>query len=89
MPQDYAGYNVAREVAVLPLTKQINAEYILFVLLSPMFDQYLADNLRGVAYKGLNIELLSSLAIPIPPLAEQQRIVDRVNELLALCDVLQ
>ena len=89
VPNDFAGYNVAREVAVLPLTKQISMEFILFVLLSPMFDQYLTNNLRGVAYKGLNIELLSSLLVPLPPLAEQQRIVERVNELLALCDGLK
>ena len=88
VPQDYVGYNVAREVAVLPLSKQIITEYILFALLSPMFDQYLSNNLRGVAYKGLNIELLSSFVVPLPPLAEQQRIVDRVNELLAVCDEL-
>ncbi len=89
MPQDYVGYNVAREVAVLPLSKQIITEYILFALLSPMFDQYLSNNLRGVAYKGLNIELLSSFVVPLPPLAEQQRIVARVSELLAMCDELK
>ena len=89
VPQDYVGYNVAREVAVLPLSKQIITEYILFALLSPMFDQYLSNNLRGVAYKGLNIELLSSFVVPLPPLAEQKRIVARLDELLPLCERLK
>ena len=89
VPNEYAGYNVAREVAVLPLTTQIDTTFILYVLLSPTFDLYLSNNLRGVAYKGLNIELLSSFSLPIPPLGEQKRIVERVNELLTMTEELK
>ena len=37
----------------------------------------------------LNSESLSLLAIPLPPLPEQHRIVARVDELMALCDRLE
>lgn len=89
VPNYYAGYNIAREVAVIPLSGLMYNKYLMFALLSPSFDTYLNDNLRGVAYKGLNIELLSSFVFPIPPLAEQKRIVNCIEELLALCDELK
>ncbi len=85
IPIELKGYNVAREVAVIPISKLISNKYLMYILLSPIFDSYLIENLRGVAYKGLNIELLSNFPIPLPPIAEQKRIVKRVEELLALC----
>jgi type I restriction enzyme, S subunit len=39
-----------------------------------------------VGLKNVNATELSSLAIPLAPLAEQRRIVAKVDELMALCD---
>ena len=39
--------------------------------------------------RGLNMNIVSSLQISVPPIAEQRQIVDRVDELLALCDELE
>ena len=41
------------------------------------------------AQKNINLDSIASLAYPLPPLAEQQRIVERVEELLAACDTLK
>ncbi|MCX7186946.1 MAG: restriction endonuclease subunit S, partial [Methylophilales bacterium] len=43
------------------------------------------------AIKGntLNSESIAALLLPLPPLAEQQRIVSKVDELMALCDQLE
>ncbi len=89
IPKRFKGYNVAREVAVLPVSNSICKEYLLYLLLSPAFDDYLLNNLRGVAYKGLNIALLSAFPIPIPPLNEQKRIVANIEQLLPLCEKLK
>ena len=61
-------------------------QYLLECLLSPFFDDYAndLDNSKGVAYPAINDERLYRALIPVPPLAEQRRIIERVDELLAL-----
>ena len=63
-----------------------NIEYLRLYLSSPAFLQQIFDDVSGTAYKALTIGMLKGHYIPVPPLAEQKRIVERVNELLAVCD---
>ena len=42
-----------------------------------------------VGLKNVNSTELAALSIPLPPLAEQYRIVTMVDELMALCDRLE
>jgi len=43
----------------------------------------------ATAQKNINLEILTSVLIPLPPLAEQHRIVAKVDALMALCDKLE
>jgi type I restriction enzyme S subunit len=43
----------------------------------------------STAQKNINLEILSAVLIPLPPQAEQRRIVAKVDELMALCDRLE
>ena len=42
-----------------------------------------------MAIEGLSKKVLELFEIPIPPLSEQQRIVAKVEELMAICDQLK
>jgi type I restriction enzyme, S subunit len=44
---------------------------------------------KGAALKHLHLVDLRKLPLPVPPLAEQRRIIAKVHELMALCDSLE
>lgn len=46
-------------------------------------------NGKGIAIQGLSASILHSLAVPLPPLAEQKRIVAKLEEILPLCERLE
>lgn len=50
---------------------------------------YFAKRFTGETIKHLPGEVLKNIAFPLPPIAEQKRIVVRINELLAICDGLK
>lgn len=83
------GYNIAREIGLIPLINRAMNPFVLNVLTSPYFNDEINKNLRGIAYKGLNLNILNKLLIPVPPEMEQQEIVTRVDKLLAFCDQLE
>jgi type I restriction enzyme S subunit len=44
---------------------------------------------RGIAFPSVSRQQVEELPVPLPPLAEQHRIVGKVDELMALCDRLE
>ena len=63
-------------------------EYILIVISSPYFRKMLSGDVSTMTINQITQEMLKSAVIPLPPLAEQERIVAKLNELLSLCDSL-
>ena len=56
------------------------------IILSPLFQIQVKDHATGTTAKGIKAAVLKELFLPIPPLAEQRRIVERVNELMPLVE---
>jgi type I restriction enzyme S subunit len=73
------------------ISKQVSLRYVHMVLVSPDLRAYLTSNATGSSetMPKINQEVLLNAPIPLPPLAEQHRIVAKVDELMALCDQLE
>ena len=75
--------------AVLDGLGLVHPRYLWLVLRSPFFVECVEGKMRGQAYPAINDFDFAPLPVPIPPLAEQHRIVAKVDELMALCDELE
>lgn len=78
VPLSMKGYNIAREVALVD-TRGINNYFLMYYFLSNAFHSYQNRYLAGCIYLGLNIEMLSSCPVIMPPINEQQSIVSYLN----------
>lgn len=66
-----------------------SVKYVWLAMSSNYFRCELQKEATGTATPIINKSLWSNIVIPLPPLAEQERIVARVEELLAVCDGLK
>ena len=63
--------------------------YLYYWLRSAPFTAYVQAGMKGMAYPAINDEKFYGGFIALPPVAEQKRIVAKVDELMALCDRLE
>lgn len=77
--------------AVMACADCLYNKYLFYFLFSPDFDRYAnsSENAKGVAYPAISDKRLYNAAIPLPPLAEQKRIVAKLEEILPLCERLK
>ena len=77
--------------AVMSCFNGVENRFLFYYLLSPDFDAYAnaTDNAKGVAYPAINDEKLYKAIVPLPPPAEQKRIVARVDELMKRIDEME
>ncbi|WP_296511178.1 restriction endonuclease subunit S [Rhodoferax sp.] len=73
-------------VALIKLPSvSVDRDFLSLVINSPFVRQQSEDGTEGVGNKNLVLRKIKAFQIPIPPLAEQSRIVARVASLRALC----
>ena len=76
-----------RHIALMKLL--INWDYLFYALKSPVIKSQCDATATGTAQKTVGLKSLRSMVIPLPPLAEQKRIVAKLEEILPLCERLK
>lgn len=66
--------------------KLVNCDFLIHLINSPLVQLQAKDNTRGVGNKNWVISAIAETIIILPPLAEQQRIVAKLEEILPLVD---
>ncbi|MGL6051625.1 MAG: restriction endonuclease subunit S, partial [Aeromonas salmonicida] len=88
-PDSIKEANVSQHVTIIRLLIDELAPFVHLGIKSPLVQDLIWGRQVGMAIEGLSKRTLELFEFPIPPLAEQQRIVAKVDELMALCDQLE
>lgn len=79
VPPHLVGANVNRALAVLKLNKDVRSRFVLYAILSPRIQRLFQKNKVGAAQPRINLKELRRYAIPLPPLMEQDHIVETLD----------
>lgn len=82
-------FNVWVHVAVLSLDQHVYPYYLAMALNSPHCYELSQEYTHGTSNRDLGLTRMVRITLPLPPLAEQKRIVARLEEILPLCERLK
>ncbi len=79
--EELKGCNVNRGIVPLYFGDDVDKMFIYYQLQAPFVQEVIEENTMGSALKQINIKELRTLKLRVPPLAEQHRIVAKIEEL--------
>lgn len=75
-------FSLLSSVALLKAPSLIYTPYIVYVLRSDLFYRNIRKQMKGTGITRVTLKQIMPLIIPLPPLAGQKRIVEKIEELL-------
>lgn len=81
--------NVAKLEPFNEFNHNIEIDYLLFYLLSPIGRKELFKHMKSTAQPSLSMGTIRDIIVCLPPIEEQKAIVQKVNALMGLCDSLE
>ncbi|MBQ9221816.1 restriction endonuclease subunit S [Succinivibrio sp.] len=84
----HLGSNVGKIELIRNNHQFVLEEYLLFYLRSSTGYKELTKYIKATAQESISIDAIRNVILPLPPLAEQKRIVAKIEELLPYCDKL-
>lgn len=83
-------FSIFVSVALLKIIRdKVHPKFIENLINSPLVRKYSKDGTEGVGNKNLVLRKIREYIIPLPPLEEQKRIVEKIDQLMLLCDKLE
>ncbi len=79
----------ANVILIQPIRKLINHDYLFYFLSSPTAEKNLIENKSTTSYPVFGMGKARNMPIPLPPLAEQIRVVQKIAELMQYCNDLE
>jgi type I restriction enzyme, S subunit len=89
VPSKFGAANVSQHVAIIRLAIDGLQRFVHQLILCPYFQSLIISEQTGAGRGGLPKNRMDRIPVALPPLAEQQRIVAKVDELMAVCDQLE
>jgi type I restriction enzyme S subunit len=80
---------VQRHIAILKPLPSTNVQFLRYLMTSDVVFQQAAAGATGIAQPTVGLGVLRNIEVPVPPLAEQGRIVAKVDGLMRMIDNLE
>jgi len=84
--KEYLPFTLQRSVSVLKPNSNISSYYLHYFLLNPEIQNFLNKNSRGVAQKGIYLNIVRKIKIALPLIEEQEKIVQSIEEKFSVID---
>ena len=88
VPELFHGQNLTENAAKV-VFREVDRKFLLLALRSEDVQEQFREKTKQMAQPKLALKRIAGARIPLPPLAEQHRIVAKIDKLMGLCDQLE